>query len=187
MNCFRISSVWPLYGFTHGDECRPKGVSPQLEELRSSRWSKHVSSFKLRRYCLLATFISVRKQVTLPTRKPCVKRNSKAIHLISELFRQFLRTRIVGTILVHTQLDNRGTYQNCMNNVCTVPARGGRSCEHFGGYKTINRIPFTYKRTVRASFDDLNWAPNKTTDLIGAKAGHSFKPTQARQWLAYYF
>ena len=23
------------------------------------------------------------------------------------------------------------------------PARGGRSCEHFGGYKTINRIPFT--------------------------------------------
>ena len=21
------------------------------------------------------------------------------------------------------------------------PARGGRSCEHFGGYKTINRIP----------------------------------------------
>ena len=25
--------------------------------------------------------------------------------------------------------------------VCTVPARGGRSCEHFGGYKTINRIP----------------------------------------------
>ena len=163
MNCFRISSVWPLYGFTHGDECHPKGVSPQLEELRSSRWSKHVSSFKLRRYCLLATFISVRKQVTLPTRKPCVKRNSKAIHLISELFRQFLRTRIVGTILVHTQLDNRGTYQNCMNN------------------------SGIYKRTVTASFDDLNWAPNKTTDLIGAKAGHSFKPTQARQWLAYYF
>ena len=163
MNCFRISSVWPLYGFTHGDECRPKEVSPQLEELGSSRWSKHVSSFKLRQYCLLATFISVRKQVTLPTRKPCVKRNSKAIHLISELFRQFLRTRIVGTILVHTQLDNRGTYQNCMNN------------------------SGIYKCTVRASFDDLNWAPNKTTDLIGAKAGHSFKPTQARQWLAYYF
>ena len=22
-----------------------------------------------------------------------------------------------------------------------MPARGGRSCEHFGGYKTINRIP----------------------------------------------
>ena len=30
-----------------------------------------------------------------------------------------------------------------MVSVCTVPARGGRSCEHFGGYKTINRIPFT--------------------------------------------
>ena len=26
--------------------------------------------------------------------------------------------------------------------VCTVPSRGGRSCEYFGGYKTINRIPF---------------------------------------------
>ena len=25
--------------------------------------------------------------------------------------------------------------------VCSVPARGGRSCERFGGYKTINRIP----------------------------------------------
>ena len=28
-----------------------------------------------------------------------------------------------------------------MVSVCTVPARGGRSCEHFGGYKTINRMP----------------------------------------------
>ena len=28
-----------------------------------------------------------------------------------------------------------------MVSVCTVPARGGRSCEHFGGYKIINRIP----------------------------------------------
>ena len=25
--------------------------------------------------------------------------------------------------------------------VFTVPARGGRSWKHFGGYKTINRIP----------------------------------------------
>ena len=31
-----------------------------------------------------------------------------------------------------------------MVSVCTVPARGGRSCEHFGGYKTINRIPLSY-------------------------------------------
>ena len=29
-----------------------------------------------------------------------------------------------------------------MVSVCTVPARGGMSCEHFGGDKTINRIPF---------------------------------------------
>ena len=28
-----------------------------------------------------------------------------------------------------------------MVSVRIVPARGGRSCEHFGGYKTINRIP----------------------------------------------
>ena len=28
-----------------------------------------------------------------------------------------------------------------MVSVCTVPASGGRSCEHFGGYNTINRIP----------------------------------------------
>ena len=44
-----------------------------------------------------------------------------------------------------------------MVSVCTVPARGGRSCEHFGGYKTINRIPllsfdivpFPYKHAQR--------------------------------------
>ena len=29
-----------------------------------------------------------------------------------------------------------------MVSVYTVPARGGRSCERSGGYKTINRIPF---------------------------------------------
>ena len=29
-----------------------------------------------------------------------------------------------------------------MVSVCTVPARGGRLCARFGGYKTINRIPF---------------------------------------------
>ena len=27
-----------------------------------------------------------------------------------------------------------------MVSLCTVPARGVRSCERFGGYKTINRI-----------------------------------------------
>ena len=32
-----------------------------------------------------------------------------------------------------------------MVSVCTVPARGGRSCEHFGGYKTLNRIPLPLK------------------------------------------
>ena len=31
-----------------------------------------------------------------------------------------------------------------MVSVCTVPARGGRSCEHFGGNKTLNRIPLWF-------------------------------------------
>ena len=29
-----------------------------------------------------------------------------------------------------------------MVSVCKVPAMGGRSCERFRGYKTINRIPY---------------------------------------------
>ena len=36
-----------------------------------------------------------------------------------------------------------------MVSVCTVPARGGRSCEHFGGYKTLNRIPLPLHTTLR--------------------------------------
>ena len=28
------------------------------------------------------------------------------------------------------------------------PARGGRLCEHFGGYKTINRIPLPLDRSI---------------------------------------
>ena len=31
-----------------------------------------------------------------------------------------------------------------MVSLCTVPGRGGRSCERFGGYKTINRIPLPF-------------------------------------------
>ena len=44
-----------------------------------------------------------------------------------------------------------------MVSVCTVPARGGRSCEHFGGYKTINRIPlpFIWECSLRA----IQWVP----------------------------
>ena len=48
-----------------------------------------------------------------------------------------------------------------MVSVCTVPARGGRSCEHFGGYKTINRIPlplYIYIYTsIRLSAKDPNY------------------------------
>ena len=37
-----------------------------------------------------------------------------------------------------------------MVSICTVPARGGRSCKHFSGYKTINRIPlpFTFNTAI---------------------------------------
>ena len=38
--------------------------------------------------------------------------------------------------------------------VCTVPARGGRSCEHFGGYKTINRIPLWVLYSVMGLLKD---------------------------------
>ena len=43
-----------------------------------------------------------------------------------------------------------------MVSVCTVPARGGRSCEHFGGYKTINRIPLYNLKIVTHFLDKLD-------------------------------
>ena len=36
------------------------------------------------------------------------------------------------------------------------PARGGRSCERFGGYKTINRIPLPYTFTTTTSTTTKN-------------------------------
>ena len=53
-----------------------------------------------------------------------------------------------------------------MVSVCTVPARGGRSCEHFGGYKTINLIPFTFTFTMY--FVDSHswmWSTNVTITI----------------------
>ena len=38
-----------------------------------------------------------------------------------------------------------------MDSVCTVPARGGRSCERFGVNKTINRIPFYFQHLANRS------------------------------------
>ena len=32
-----------------------------------------------------------------------------------------------------------------MVSVCTVPARGGRSCERFGGYKTKTEYLYLYE------------------------------------------
>ena len=42
-----------------------------------------------------------------------------------------------------------------MVSVCTVPARGGRLCERFGGYKTINRIPYLHIHMVGTRIFDL--------------------------------
>ena len=39
-----------------------------------------------------------------------------------------------------------------MISVCTVPARGGRSCERFDGYKTINPIPLPLFASVLNSW-----------------------------------
>ena len=44
-----------------------------------------------------------------------------------------------------------------MVSVCTVPARGGRSCEHFGGYKTINRIPLHTCSGAPKIFAKFGW------------------------------
>ena len=43
-----------------------------------------------------------------------------------------------------------------MVSVCTVPARGGRSCEHFGGYKTINQIPLPLQCIIHRE-DNFHW------------------------------
>ena len=45
-----------------------------------------------------------------------------------------------------------------MVSVCTVPVRGGRSCEHFGGYKTLNRIPLCTKVHI-SSYSSLQREP----------------------------
>ena len=53
-----------------------------------------------------------------------------------------------------------------MVSVCTVPARGGRSCEHFGGYKTINRIPLPFIM----SCDHVS-SPDRCTRINCSKSG----------------
>ena len=60
-----------------------------------------------------------------------------------------------------------------MVSVCTVPARGGRLCEHFSGYKTINRIPLgdTNLLCVAALPDllmtiGLSWSIGPPTDPV---------------------
>ena len=54
-----------------------------------------------------------------------------------------------------------------MVSVCTVPARGGRSCEHFGGYKTINRIPLPLKKHLSGA-DAGFW---RCTGFLSARNG----------------
>ena len=43
------------------------------------------------------------------------------------------------------------------NGVCVYsPARGGRFCEHFGGYKTINGIPLPLGQALFEENPDLD-------------------------------
>ena len=55
-----------------------------------------------------------------------------------------------------------------MISVCTVPARGGRSCERFGGYKSINRIPLFDTLPVLPTqiYCSLKWIFNDSTPAI---------------------
>ena len=69
-----------------------------------------------------------------------------------------------------------------MVSVCTVPARRGRSCEHFGGYKTINRItlPLTNSRdfqspickSIYVSANMINIS-NLRCPILGLETGRS--------------
>ena len=43
-----------------------------------------------------------------------------------------------------------------MVSVCSVPARGGRLCEHFGGYKTINPIPLPLRHVYLMDCSSLH-------------------------------
>ena len=45
-----------------------------------------------------------------------------------------------------------------MVSVCTVPAREGRLCEHFDGYKTINRIPLPLE--IRVPLENCHIIPS---------------------------
>ena len=56
-----------------------------------------------------------------------------------------------------------------MVSVCTVPARGGRSCEHFGGYKTINRIPLPLFH-IASVYPAAKWVPSINTAFLRACA-----------------
>ena len=45
--------------------------------------------------------------------------------------------------------------------MCTVPARGGRLCEYFDGYKTINRIPLPFISSDKSA-EVFYWIPCKS-------------------------
>ena len=48
------------------------------------------------------------------------------------------------------------------------PARGGRSCEHFGGYKTINRIPYVVKCEENKEVRSGEWCSCLMSNLLSA-------------------
>ena len=63
-----------------------------------------------------------------------------------------------------------------MVSVRTVPARGGRSCEHFGGYKTINRIPLETVIWIQDTFDNnLEINPSNATFIQSTRTQRFFE------------
>ena len=70
-----------------------------------------------------------------------------------------------------------------------MPARGGRSCEHFGGYNTINRIPLcaplylrellvkqANTRTLRSNTKNLLQIPLTNLKRFGDRAFCAYAP-----------
>ena len=68
-----------------------------------------------------------------------------------------------------------------MVSVCTVPARGGRSCEHFGGYKTINRIPLPFICALEHLCTKCQ--PNICAQTVDAYFGRQFAVRLSNKWL----
>ena len=67
-----------------------------------------------------------------------------------------------------------------MVSVCTVPAREGRSCEHFGGYTTINRISLPLYSSIGIFILTTGTIPSVPRDL---QRNQSISPRVIKQFI----